>query len=133
MSDPIVRGDTALFTIPIVNAETLEPHDLSGCTVWVTVKAHPDDPDNEAIYQHSMTVDGSGNVTHSEGMTLGDGGAEAGIAVQELTPAESALLTPGNFTYDVQVMTADGRIYTPILNEKEEIVGDITRAITRPE
>ena len=128
----VVRGDTSIWRIPILNAETLEPHNLTGCTVWVTVKENQDDPDNEAIYQHYMNVDGSGNVTESQGMTIGDGGAAAGIAVQELTPAESALLTPGNYVYDVQVMTADGRIHTPINGEMESIVGDLTRAIERP-
>ena len=129
----VVRGDTSLWRIPIVNAETMEPHDLTGCTVWVTVKANEDDPDNEAIYQHYMNIDGSGTVAESKGMTLDVGGAEAGIAVQELTQAESALLTPGNYVYDVQVMTGDGRIFTPINGETETIVGDITLAITRPE
>lgn len=132
MKDVTVRGDSSLWRIPILNAETLEPHNLSGCTVWVTVKANPDDSDSEAIYQHSMTVDAGGNVTHSSGMVLGDGGAAAGIAMQELTPAESVLLAEGSYVYDVQVMTADDRIFTPILNETEEIVGDITHAITRP-
>ena len=132
MAEPTIIGDTSIWSIPIVNAETLEPHDLSGCTVWVTVKANPTDTDNEAIYQHYMTVSIAGVVAESAGMTLGDGGAAAGIAMQELTPAESALLAEGSYVYDVQVMTADNRIFTPILNETEEIVGDITHAITRP-
>ena len=133
MAEPVIRGDSSIWAIPIVNADTLEPHDLSGCTVWVTVKASIETPDEDAIYQHSMTVDIDGTVTHSDGMTLGEGGAASGIAIQELTPEESVLLTPGDCVYDVQVMTANGRIFTPILNEEEVIVGDITRAITRPE
>ena len=131
MADPVIRGDTAIWRIPIVNAETTDPHDLTGCTVWVTVKENQDDPDNEAIYQHYMNVDSSGDVAESQGMTL-ETDAAAGIAVQELTPEESVLLEEGSFTYDVQVMTADGRIHTPINGETETIIGDITRAIERP-
>ena len=131
MAQPVIRGDTSIWRIPIVNTETLEPHNLSGCTVWVTVKSKPEDPDSEAIYQHTMTVGMDGSITHSDGMYL-ESDAASGVAVQELTPEESAVLTPGKYTYDVQVMTGDGRIFTPINGETEEIVGDITRAIERP-
>lgn len=132
MADIILRGDTALWRIEIVNAETMEPHDLSGCTVWGTVKDNTDTPDQDALFMHSITIEANGSVSHADGMTL-VGPAADGVVEQELTPAVSSQLEVGDYIADVQVMTADGRIFTPIANEAVQVVPDLTRAITRPE
>jgi hypothetical protein len=100
--------------------------------VWVTVKSSVDDADAEALYQHSITIDGTGTATHSEGLTL-QSTAAAGILVEELTPEESALFATGDYTYDVQIMLANGRIFTPIRGDAESVVPDWTRDITPPE
>jgi hypothetical protein len=132
MSDnTVIRGDTTLWTIPLVDAND-DPYDLTNCAVWVTVKTTTDEGDEEALYQHILAVDGTGTAIVSEGLSLG-GDAEEGVVVQELTPAESVAFEAGNYIYDVQVMLANGRIYTPILGASEVVVEDITRDITRPE
>lgn len=128
----VTRGDSALWSIPIIDVDG-QPYGLHGCTIWVTVKTSPDVPDAEALYQHSLSVTTGGEQDASRGMTLGPGGAEAGVVIQELTPAESAAFATGAYVYDVQVMTAEGRIWTLINGESETVIGDITHAITRPE
>lgn len=128
----ITRGDTELFDIAVIDPRTLEPYPLHGCTVMVTVKAVTVVPDTEALYQHWITLDANGVVTASKGITLGPGGAAAGVVIQELTPTESSRLATGDYIYDVQVTMADNRIETPINGDVETVVPDVTHAITRP-
>lgn len=128
----VIRGDTERYTIPLVDPETLEPYPLHGCTVWLTTKKGPDLPDSEALYQHWITLDADGTVTGAEGLALGPDGAAAGVLVQELAPAETVDFDPGAYTYDIQIMLADGAIETPVLGDHETVVSDWTRAITRP-
>ena len=128
----VIRGDTTMWDIAIVGADDL-PLNLTGCSVWVTVKTSADQPDSEALYQHTLTVSGAGATTHTDGLSVGTGGVTAGIVDEELTPAESALFATGDYVYDIQVMLANGRIYTPVLGGEETVVADLTRDITKPE
>jgi hypothetical protein len=130
----IIRGDTTYWDIPINRpaSEGGGPMPLNGLTVWVTVKANPNDPDESAIYQHWITIDESGAVTGSEGMSIGPDGPEAGVIVERMTAAESAALATGTYTYDVQVMLPNNDIHTPILGASETVEADWTRATTRP-
>lgn len=130
----IIRGDTTYWDIPI-NLPASEgggPMPLNGLSVWVTVKANPNDTDESAIYQHWITIDSSGNVTGSQGMTIGPDGPAAGVIVEMMTAAESAMLETGSYTYDVQVMLPNDDIHTPILGASEKVETDWTRATTRP-
>ena len=129
----VIRGDSTLWDIPLVDPLTLEPYPLHACTVWVTVKTSSAAPDSDALYQHWITLDADGAVTDAHGLSLGPGGAAAGVLVQELTPVESAEFAPASYVYDIQVMMADGRITTPINGDPETVIPDVTRAITRPE
>jgi hypothetical protein len=127
----VVRGDTTIWDIPIVDTSG-EPYPLNGCSVWVTVKASEGDVDEDALYQHFIEIDADGEVVSSSGLSLGVGGAAAGVLVEELTPAESAAFIPGRYSYDVQVLLSDGRIYTPIRGENETVHPDWTNSVTIP-
>lgn len=128
MINTILRGDTATWSISIrTTAGT--PQDLSGCTVWVTSKAHHDDADEEALYQHYIVINEAGTTTSAEGLAVGEGGVEAGILVQEITASESSAFPTGTYHFDVQVKLPNGKIYTP-LKGKDRVVQDVTRSMT---
>lgn len=126
---PIIRGDDVFWDIAIPLPGGSDPFPLAGCTVWVTAKPakQTDIPDADAAWQHSLTLNGSGEVTASHGLTLGEGGAAGGIVVEHLTAAESETIAPGSYRYDVQVKDASG-VITTVLAGSETVVGDITRA-----
>lgn len=126
---PFTRGDDVFFDIPIHEPGSTNPYDLRGCHVWVTAKParDADVPDSEAAWQHSLTVNGAGDVTASDGLALGPGGAEAGVIVEHLTAAESAALSVGGYRWDVQVKDAAGLI-TTVAKGLDTVEGDITRA-----
>lgn len=125
----IIRGDDTFWDIPIPRPGSTDPYPLAGCTVWVTAKPARDSdiPDTSATWQHTITINGSGDVTASDGLTLGTDGAVAGIVIEHLTAAESAVIAPGSYKYDVQVKDPAGLI-TTVLSGIENVVGDITRA-----
>lgn len=130
----VIRGDTTYWDIPINKpaSEGGGPMPLNGLTVWVTVKSKPEDTDEQAIYQHWIVIDGSGNVVDSYGMEIGPDGPSGGLLIEKLTPEESATLVPGGYTYDVQVMMPNDDLHTPIRGASETVEPDWTRAITRP-
>lgn len=132
MATVIRRGDDELFDIPLINPQTGQPRNLAGHAVWVTAKRSPDDPDEEAIYQHYIHVGLDGQVIAAKGMSIKDDDPALGVVVEHLTAAESAQLTPETVQYDVQVMLPNGLIKTSILGEDETIVPDWTRAIEAP-
>jgi hypothetical protein len=126
MTDTIIRGDTAKWSIPIVD-DIGDPYPLHGCKVWVTSKTSSDLDDTSALYQHWIEIDGAGDVTAANSMSLGGGGAAAGVVIQELTPAESSQFEVGTFYYDLQVRLADGEVYTSLNNIAETVIADFTR------
>ncbi len=131
----LVRGNVARWTIPILNTQGA-PFDLSGSKVFVTYKSSSSQPDDAALFQHSIVIDGTGTATSSDGMKLGPGGASAGVIVERLSPLESVTFAAGTYVYDVQVVIpnpddpADPDVYTPIIGDSDSIVMDITRSVT---
>lgn len=77
--------------------------DLSGCTLWFTVKNLPSDADASAIIQKKT---GAGvAITNATG----------GLAQVQLNAADTALLTPDrSYYFDVQVKTPAGQLITAL-------------------
>lgn len=136
----VTRGDTKKWSIAVVD-DNGNPFDLSGCTVWFTAKSAISNQldDSDAVISHKLVVDGSGNPTLSNGFTIGGihpvtgspaSGAASGVLTHTLSAADSTLLAPGSYIYDLQVKTADGEVYTPILGQTLTVVEDVTRSIT---
>lgn len=137
MPTPAIRGDTKKWSLALVD-DVGDPLDLSGCTVWFTAKTAISNvlDDADAVIQHKIVFDGSGNVTESDGFVLGGRHpvtqavattAAEGVLTQTLSPADSTLIAAGTYIYDLQVRMANGDIYTPVLAQTLTVVEDITR------
>lgn len=92
---------------------------------WLTVKAHVTDADLAAVLQKHITVtyvQGLGNIT--------DTGADGtGAVLFEITPTETAALTPRHdYVYDIQVKT-DAGIYATPFGGYIRLVADVTKTV----
>jgi len=105
----IKRGDTWSKTL-YFNDENDANIDITGWTIFLTVKAKADDPDSSAVISKTITT--FSNPT-------------AGIAEIELTPIDTNQAI-GNYVYDIQVKTNVGEIYT-IVEGILTIIKDITQ------
>lgn len=134
------RGDTHYWRIPVVDAAG-QPYNLANCVLWVTVKRATADADAQAVYQQWVGFNATGVATtggtaagggaHTP-MTLDAGGLAGGVVIQRLDQSVASNLAAGAYTYDVQIMLANGDIHTPLSNQTETVIEDITRATTRP-
>lgn len=99
----ITKGDTWPNTLPITQRDGT-PYDLTGATVWLTIKDRNDNTDADANAIIQLGV-GSG-LTVSAPAT--------GVVAVELTDAQTgALLVGPKYKYDVQVRKG-GKTFTPI-------------------
>lgn len=139
MPDQAIRGDTKKWSIAFEDAQG-NPLDLSGCTVWFTAKQmiSNDLSDADAIIQHMISVDETGGAVTADGFEIGGvhpvtqavaTTAAEGVLTQVLSPADSTLIAAGTYVYDVQIETASGEVYTPILGQSITFVEDVTRSM----
>jgi hypothetical protein len=105
----IKRGDTWSRLIEFEN-EDGNSIDITGWTIFFTVKSEIDDPDIDAVISKTITV--LSNPT-------------AGEAEIELTPTDTAQ-TIGSYLYDIQVKTAANEIFT-VLEGILTITQDVTQ------
>jgi len=104
----IIRGDTTQYTITFKDSVGA-PIDISGWTIFLTVKGSIFDSDDKAVIKKDITItDGSG-----------------GQAVITLLPTDTATLPPLTYLYDIQVKTNTGEVYTVLLGDFT-IIGDVT-------
>lgn len=138
MDNQVIRGDTKRWSIALVKADG-SALDLTGHTVWFTAKTviSNDPTDSDAIIQHKIVIDGSGDVVSSDGFEVGGihpvteaiaTTVEEGVLTQTLSPADSTLIAKGNYVYDLQVKTPTGDVYTPILAQTLTVIDDVTRS-----
>jgi len=101
MGDPrnitVKRGDTTPLPLTFTD-ENGSAVDITGWTIYFTVKAKIDDEDNDAKIKKDVT-------THSDPTN--------GKTVITLSSSDTSI-DPGNYYYDVQVKTNTGEIYTPL-------------------
>lgn len=98
--DKIVVGDSHSKKIKIFEdrAQTEKP-DISGWTVWFTVKEDINDPDEEAVIQKEIT-------THTN--------AQEGVTLLSLSN-EDTDIEPDEYHYDIQFTKDDGDRQTVML------------------
>ena len=89
----IIRGDDADFELTFKDIDG-NPIDLTGATVFFTVKRHKTDSDTSAVLKKEITT-----------FTL----PLTGVALLELTDTETDL-TPGSYYFDVQLKDTIGKI-----------------------
>lgn len=99
----LTRGDTAYITVPIVDDKTGQPvtltdHDYLTFTVKKTIY------DEEACFKHTL----------------------AGSNAFKIYPEDTSGLEYGRYFYDVQLVNADGDVYTVITPHVFEVTGEVT-------
>lgn len=102
-----VRGDNWALKFQILDRDDI-PFNLTGCTVYFTVKANLEDTDAEAKIQVTQT-------THID--------AANGETSIPLTSAQTNLV--GEFYYDVCVITSGNTKYS-IIRDKIIFIQDVT-------
>jgi hypothetical protein len=95
--DPITEADTAPFSLSLTDGDG-NAIDITGWTVWCTVKENQDDVDADATIQK---VVGAGE--HDD--------AANGETSFTFTSDDTADLD-GDYYYDIQVLTDNNEIYT---------------------
>ena len=93
-------------------------------TAWLTIKRYPDLPDVDAVVQKEITtadVPGTGRIVVAGGV-----GTDGDLRF-DLVPANTSALGGRTWVYDVQIETADGKLYTIELGTIA-LTGDVTKA-----
>ena len=108
----MVRGDDK--TINLTFQENGSALNISGGTVFLTIKNKYEDSDTNAIYvtensTHTVAISGTSSVTINSGSSIN--------------------FTPGDFKYDIQYKAGGGTISTPARG-KFTVYPDVTRRIT---
>lgn len=110
-----------------ITEEDGDPYNLTGTTLWFTVKAATDtaNDDTAAPIKLYRIVGGTG-----DGITVTT--PSTGVATIKATRAQMETLTPGlTYVFDLQILEADGDVFTPdsgvLLIER-----DVTRRIVTP-
>jgi hypothetical protein len=92
----IYRGDDYTLSVEVKDADG-NAYDLTGCTLFHTVKENESDSDDDAVIKSDVT-------THTDPTN-----GESEIDVPDTDTDD---LTPGDYYYDVQLKDASGNIYT---------------------
>lgn len=111
MSDPLpinltgIAGATLKINFKVTRADAQgvqQPVDLTGATVWCTVKYRYTDPDP-----------GIAQVSTSSGIVITDAPGGAGTA-QFANTVTAGLNAPVNLVYDIKVLESSGDVDVPI-------------------
>lgn len=108
----VVRGDTKKYKFDIKDSDGAAI-DITGWTLFMTIKRRPEDTDDEALISKTIT-------SHTD--------AANGETLVTLTHDETKDLA-GQYYYDVQVKKGDGSIMT-VLNDIITFTEDITTRIS---
>ena len=106
-----LRGDTAKYTLTITKADGTA-QDITGWTVWMTIKAAFSDTDAQAKVQKIVT-------THTN--------PTGGVTTITILASDTTALS-GTYYYDIQIKKTDATIET-VLYGDYVISEDITRSI----
>lgn len=116
-------GDDESFLLAFVDAAGA-PQNLTGWTVWVTVKTNKSGPDSSAIWKFYWISGGASLGLQTVNATLG-------TLRLPFAPADTADKDGKTYAYDVQVKTAGNKIKT--WDEGSiTIAEDLTQGTTAP-
>ncbi len=107
----IFRGDTTIRTITFTDGDG-DPIDITGWTVFFTVKSCIDDTDSAAVLKKTITI-------HSN--------PTAGITMLNIS-ADDVNELDGSYWYDIQIKKGDGTIKTAVV-ANFIVDKDVTRRI----
>lgn len=99
----LTRGDTAEFTVTITEGKDGAEYEIQENDV-LTLSVKQNIKDTEYALQKTVT----------------------GTNIIPLEPADTAYLSFGKYTYDVQLTTADGRVYTVIAPTEFKLTDEVT-------
>lgn len=106
------RGDSHTVQVTVqsrnLTSGALTPQDLTGGVGKLTVKKK--DSDTANLLQKTANPDSP---------------ATAGIISFNIDPSDTASMSPGVYTYDVQISLSGGRVYT-VAKDRFELKADIT-------
>src|SRR4030095_10047647 len=103
-SQTITRGDSRTWNLPLVD-ETGNPFDLTGCSVWFSVKQRFNLADGDAVVSSSWVDGGASN-----GITVTD--PASGWIAFGITAQQSVDLVASLYVADVQVLDTAGIVRT---------------------
>jgi hypothetical protein len=104
----LYRGDDYSWEFRFTSAGTVQ--DITGWTIYFTVKRYITDADEDAIIQKIIT-------THTDPTN--------GISQVSLSHSETILFPVGSWLYDVQIKTVAGEIYT-LFKGSFKVIQDVT-------
>ena len=113
----VIRNDSLTVTATITDSTGLAVN-INGYTAYLTVKT--------ALNTGSDTNDDPGLIQVKIASVSDPTGA--GIVTFSLTPTNTNVL-PGNYVYDVQVISPGGAIYSSV-EDNFIIIADVTRSIS---
>jgi hypothetical protein len=106
----IVRGDSVNWTVTVKNEVTRAAYNITGARVFFTIKDLIADLDISSVFKKSWTS--HFDPTH-------------GKTYLTMTPAQTAVLLPKDYLYDIQIKTAGGDVYT-VAKGTITVEGDVT-------
>lgn len=112
-----IRGDSRLLSIAVLQSDGKTPFDLTGCEVFFTVNANPN---NTADNDSSAIIALKNNAITNPA---------AGVAQIQVTNANTQDIPPGTYFYDVQLKDANGNI-TSLGQNEFIVIPDVTRSIS---
>lgn len=106
-------GDDFDYTLTFTD-DNGDAVDITGWTIWLTVKESEADADVSAVFQVSQT-------SHTD--------ATGGISTLSVANTTTDDLSPGTYVYDIQVKTDSNKIYT-VTKGQFVITSDVTTSTT---
>ena len=106
------RGDTKPITLKFKDKDG-NPVDITGATIWFTVKKSPADDDSLAVIQKEIT-------TH-----INPTGGISSFTIEHLDTNNLELIS---YYYDIQLVDAGGNV-TTVIYGKFKLLPDITRSV----
>lgn len=109
----VIRGDTKTYNLTFKDSDG-DPIDITGYTVFFTVKSKPDNQLDDASALISKTIENHTDPTN-------------GVTQIALSPDDTNI-SSGNYLYDIQIKDAAGGIHTPSMYPDNFVIkADITR------
>jgi hypothetical protein len=123
----LYRGDAFKRSFSVKQADKTTPYNLTGCTLWFTVKAPRDrsGDDSNALIKCSWKDGGTSNGITVTTLSTGVAAVYAGTALTSLLQAERA------YPYDVQLVDINGDPWTLDIGTLS-ITDDVTIRVTTP-
>ncbi|MBF0342116.1 MAG: hypothetical protein HQL95_14320 [Magnetococcales bacterium] len=108
------RGDTKVFTLSFSNPDA-SPVDITGHTLWFTMKRTANDQDSEAVLQKRVMFPSTPASVAGSGSLL-------------LDSTETSLIEPGIYLYDMQkVIPGNPPVVATFISGRIQVLPDITR------